>query len=188
MSATTPTRAAMDVRYILRRTVAYLIDVTILMVAVQGFQWGLMTLTGGFPFEWLTARNNGWLIYGWVFATVSVPIWFYFLLQERSPRRATLGKRLLGLRVASVTDRPLGWGQVLTRTVLKLIPWEIYHLSFMLPVPLLSDLAPSFRPGFVVGGVVLLLYLLVLVQPPRQQSIHDLVARTRVERAGSRLP
>lgn len=166
--------------YILRRLGAYIVDVTLLMVAVQAFQWGLMALTGGFPFAQLTALNNGWLIYNWMLLTVSLPIWLYFILFERSSRQATPGKRLLRLQVTSENGERPSWPQLLARTVLKLLPWEIYHLAFMLPVPLLSDPTPGFRPGFVVGAVVLLLYLLVLVQPPARQSIHDLIARTAV--------
>ncbi|WP_420643962.1 RDD family protein [Candidatus Leptofilum sp.] len=167
---------------IYRRVAAYFIDMTLLLVMVQGFQWGLLAVTGGFPFETLSMLNNGWLIYGWVLLTVSVPIWLYFVLSERSGWQATLGKRLMGLHVMSTTGEKASWRQLLGRTVLKLLPWEVFHLAFMLPIPLVNDPNSAFRPGFVVGYVVLLLYLLVLVQTPRQQSIHDLIMGTVVEK------
>lgn len=180
MNLSLSTQIQPDSRTIFRRVAAYFVDVTLLMVLVQGFQWGLLALTGGFPFDTFVALNSGWLIYGWVLLTVSVPIWAYFVLCEHSRWQATPGKRLLGLKVSSASGEKAGWWQLLGRTVLKLLPWEIFHLTFMLPVPLLSDPAPAFRPGFVVGFVVLLLYLLVLWQTPRQQSIHDLIAETVV--------
>lgn len=180
MNASITTHKLTDTEYIFRRSVAYFVDVSILMVAVQGFQWGLSFLTGGFPFNWLAEQNNGWFIYGWIFCTVSLPIWLYFIVLERSGRQATPGKRLLGVHVVSTTGEKAGWGQAVGRTALKLVPWEIYHLTFMLPVPLLSDPAPAFRPGFVIGGVVLLLFILVLLRSPHRQSIHDIVAGTRV--------
>ncbi len=167
---------------IVRRVVAYFVDITLLALLVQGFQWGLLTLTNGFPFDKLTELNSGWLLYGWVFLTISVPIWLYFIFFEHSSRQATPGKQLLGLWVTTVTGEKANWRQLLYRTVLKLIPWEIFHLTFMLPVPILSDPAPAFRPGFIVGFVVLLLYLMVMPHTPRQQSIHDLIAETVVER------
>ncbi|WP_420632214.1 RDD family protein [Candidatus Leptofilum sp.] len=167
-------------RAIYRRIVAYFIDMALLLLLVQGFQWGLLVVTGGFPFEMLAALNNGWLIYGWVLLTVSVPIWLYFVLSERSRWQATLGKWLMGLQVTSVAGGKASWRQLLGRTVLKLLPWEIFHLAFMLPIPLMNDPNPAFRPGFVVGYAVLLLYLLVMVQTPRQQSIHDLIMGTVV--------
>lgn len=180
MKLSLSTQVQRNSQAIFRRVAAYFIDVTLLMLLVQGFQWGILALTGGFPFDMFVALNNGWLIYGWVLLTVSVPIWAYFVLSEHSRWQATLGKRLLGLKVRSTTGENAGWRQLLGRTVLKLLPWEIFHLTFMLPVPLLSDPAPAFRSGFVVGFVLLLLYLLVLWQTPRQQSIHDLIAETVV--------
>ena len=38
-------------------------------------------------------------------ATVSFPVWLYFLLMESSRRKATLGKRLLHLEVSFLTAR-----------------------------------------------------------------------------------
>ena len=180
MKLSLSTQVQQNSQTIVRRVAAYFIDVTLLMLVVQGFQWGLLAVTGGFPFESMAALNNGWIIYGWVLLTVSLPIWAYFVLSEHSHWQATLGKRFLGLQVRSAAGEKASWRQLLGRTVLKLLPWEIFHLTFMLPVPLLSDPAPAFRPGFVVGFVVLLLYLLVLRQTPRQQSIHDLIMRTVV--------
>ncbi|MEM7112309.1 MAG: RDD family protein [Chloroflexota bacterium] len=170
----------LDKRYFFQRIIAYFIDVTLLTVVVQGSQWGLFTLTDGFPFTRMAEINSGWLIYGWVFLTVSLPIWLYFIWGERSARQATLGKRLMGLKVVADSDEKPSWQQVFSRTVLKLIPWELFHLAFMLPVPLLNDPTAAFRPGFLMGFVVLILYLLVLVQTPRRQSIHDVIARTYV--------
>lgn len=168
--------------YTARRIAAYLVDVTVLMILVQAAQWGLLALTGGFPYRQLDQMNNGWLIYGWVLLTVSLPIWLYFIIGERSSWQGTPGKRLLGLRVVSEGDAPVQLGQAVTRTLLKLVPWEIYHLAFMLPVPLFNDPNPAFRPGFLVGAMVMALYLLVLLRTPWRQSIHDLVARTAVIR------
>lgn len=98
-------------------------------------------------------------------------------------RRATAGKRLLGLQVASTSGEKAGRRQLLARTILKLLPWAIFHLTFMLPAPLHSDPRPVFRPGFIIGAVVLGLYLLVLFQPPGTQSTHDIIARTAVSRS-----
>ena len=161
---------------------AYFIDVTLLMIVVQAAQWGLFVLTDGFPFNRMAAINNGWLIYGWVFLTVSIPIWLYFILQERTPRGATIGKRLLGLALYSENGEKAQLNQIITRTIIKLLPWEIFHLTFMLPTPILNDPNAGFRPGFIVGFLVLMLFVLVLIHPPQRQSVHDLIARTVVEK------
>ena len=168
----------------IRRVTAYFIDMTLLTIAIQAAQWSLFALTGGFPYTRLGETNNGWLIYGWVLLTVSLPIWLYFVLFERSQRRATPGKRLLGLQVIAPDNHKATLGQLWSRTLLKLVPWEIFHLTFMLPIPIMNDPTAAFRPGFLVGFVVLGLYLLVLVRTPAQQSIHDLIAKTRVVKSG----
>ncbi|VAW30843.1 hypothetical protein MNBD_CHLOROFLEXI01-4120 [hydrothermal vent metagenome] len=173
-------RHQVDSQLIFRRVTAYFIDITLLMIAVQGFQWGLSALTGGSPFKNMAALNNGWLIYGWLFLTISLPIWFYFALSEHSSRQATLGKRLMGLQVVSLTGEKASWGQLFGRIALKFLPWEIFHLTLMLPVPIMSDPNPTFRPGFIIGFALLMFYSLVMFQTDRQQSIHDLVTQTVV--------
>ncbi len=170
-----------DSQLIFRRVAAYFIDMTLLIIWVQGFQWGLFALTdGGFPFENMVALNNGWIIYGWLFLTVSLPIWFYFALSEHAKWQATLGKRLMGLQVVSVTGGKASWRQLFGRIGLKLLVWETFHLTLMLPVPIMSEPNPAFRSGFIIGFVMLLLYVLVMLRTDRQQSIHDLIAHTLV--------
>ena len=165
---------------IYRRIAAYFIDVTLLTFVVQGAQWGLSALTGGQPFAYFEAVNSGGLIYAWILATVSLPIWLYFILSERSIHKATIGKRLLGLQVISENESKASTGQLISRTVLKLLSWEIFHLTFMFPVPLLADPTAAFRPGFIVGFLVLALYVLVMFRTAPGQSIHDLIAKTAV--------
>lgn len=169
-------------KIVVHRFVAYFIDMTLLMIAVQSVQWGLFILTDGFPFNQLALSNSGILIYGWVFLTVSIPIWLYFILQERSVHHATIGKRIMGLVVESQNGEPANLGQIISRTVIKLLSWEIFHLTFMFPTPLVNDPSAGFRIGFVVGYLILILYVLVLIQTPLYQSVHDLIARTVVRK------
>ena len=171
-----------DFQLILRRIGAYFVDVTLLMVLMQGAQWGLFVATGGFPFNQIAAANNGWLIYGWVLLTVSLPIWLYFVLQERTARRATLGKRLLGVQVTAVSGQAATTTQLLARTILKLLLCEMFHLAMMLPTPLFAEPNPAFRPGILIGWVLFLLFVAMMFRMPRQQSIHDLIAGTVVEK------
>lgn len=169
-------------KIVARRIGAYFVDTTMLMFAVQGAQWGFAAATGGFPFTQLAATDNGWLIYGWVLLTVSLPIWLYFVLFEYGRRQATPGKRLFGLRVVSEGGEKPSLGQLWSRTLLKLLPWEIFHLTFMLPTPMTgpNGSTSDFRPGFLVGCIVMGLYLLMMIRTPALQSIHDLIAKTVV--------
>lgn len=163
---------------IIRRLAAYAIDIAILATAVMAFQFGLQAITGGFPANQL---KTGPQIEAWVLATVSLPTWAYFSLMERSSWQASLGKRLLGLRVADTQRNRIGFGRALLRTIVKLIPWEITHLSLMLPTPLWSEVvSEDLRPGLIVANVLLVLYIAVAILTPRKQSVHDLIAGTVV--------
>jgi uncharacterized RDD family membrane protein YckC len=154
------------------------VDIAILAGAVLASQFAIQAITGGFQ------QNNlktGVQIETWVFATVSLPTWAYFTLTEGSRWEATLGKRLLGLRVVNAQGGRAGYGRALLRTVVKLLPWELTHLSLMLPVPMWSEGASaSIRPGLIVANALIVVYLATALLTPRKQSVHDLVAGTLV--------
>jgi len=81
--------------------------------------------------------------------------WLYFALQESSAAQATLGKRALGLAVATVDGRRIGFGQATGRffgKILSAIPLNL---------------------GFVAAAFT-----------DRKRALHDYVAGTVVERRG----
>jgi uncharacterized RDD family membrane protein YckC len=116
--------------------------------------------------------------------TISLPIWLYFSFSEISAHQATLGKRLLKLKTL---DRDSGkkviFGQAILRTVVKLAPWEIAHLTNNLPIPMWYDPNPGFRIGFVMILLLITLYIILVFVNREEQSLHDLVAGTRVVRS-----
>ena len=107
-----------------RRIGAYVIDVTLAAVILVGAQFLLSRITNGFPFNLLT---TGLRIETWVILTVSLPTWLYFAYFESSEHQATLGKRLLKLRVTDTNQQPIGFWRAFIRTLIKLIPWELTH-------------------------------------------------------------
>lgn len=156
--------------YLARRAAAYLLDVALLAGAVLFIQSALRVLGAGLP-----PTALGWQVEAWVLATVSLPVWLYFIAWEHS-RGATLGKRLLSLRVANARGGRLSLGQAALRTILKLLPWELTHLTLLLPSPMWSDPNPGFRFGLVAVYALLGLYLAVAALTPRRQAVHDLAA------------
>ena len=89
-----------------RRLLAYWIDITLLYAVLVGVQLGFASLTDGVVADWLGDRL--FLLWVWIFLTISLPIWLYFILFESGPRQATLGKSLLGLQVTDVVGNRLG--------------------------------------------------------------------------------
>lgn len=102
--------------------------------------------------EFLVARNLRALlrVRAAQLATFLLPIG-YFLVLERSRRQATLGKRLLGLQVATIGGRRMSWLRALFRQSCKFLE-------------------------LLIGGLG---YLLAAFNP-RGQAFHDLLSRTIV--------
>lgn len=162
---------------LVHRLAAYLVDILLLFAAILITQFGLEALTGGWPLRWLT---SGPRIQGWVWLSVSLPTYLYFALSESSARRASLGKRLLGLQVTDLAGKRIGFGRALLRTIVKLIPWEVTHLSLFLPTPIFLDGQGGFLPGLITANVLIVVYLAVVVITAGKRGVHDLVASTMV--------
>jgi uncharacterized RDD family membrane protein YckC len=167
---------------IFRRIFAYAID-ALLVFAV--FVW----ITQAFVFAPIREGlfgSDDWFQSGWkteiyTMVTISVPVWLYFGLFEISSWRGTIGKRLLNLRtVDEKTRKRIGPAQATLRTLLKMLPWEIAHLSNNLPVPMWYDPDPGFRSGFAVVPLIGLTYIVLVLATEKRQSLHDLAAKTVV--------
>ena len=165
-----------------RRLLAYWIDMTLLYAVLVGLQFGFIALTGGVVNNWITAQHIGLLSWGWIFLTISLPMWLYFILNERGARQATLGKSLLELKVTDLHGNRLTGVIATWRTVCKLAFFEIGHLSFLFPTPLFDEPDPSIRVGIVIVIALMLVYFVVTLITPRHQSLHDLIAKTLVVR------
>lgn len=162
-----------------RRALAYALDALLLFVAfpllLGAIFYLIFYLTIGL--EW---TRDGFLFWAFVFCTVSLPFWLYYSLCESSPRQATIGMRVLRLRVIGVEGERINFGRALLRTVVKLLPFEINHLVMFLPTPIWNDPSQDFRVGFAVVGALIVIYLATMILTRRKQSVHDLAARTIV--------
>ena len=168
-----------------RRLVAYWLDITLLYTAIFGLQFGFAALTNWTVANWLAATHNSFLIYTWIVFTTSALMWLYFILLESAPRQATLGKRLMGLKVTDMSGNRLTVKRAVLRTAAKLAFFEIGHLSFLFPTPLFREANPPFRVGFAVVIALMGIYFLTTLITPKSQSIHDLLIGTVVLRNGA---
>jgi uncharacterized RDD family membrane protein YckC len=129
--------------------------------------------------------RSGWNAELYTLITISLPTWLYFAFLEASPWQATVGKRLLKLETLEKGRRDrLSFLQAFIRTLIKLAPWEIAHLTNNLPVPLWYDPNPDFRAGFILVPLLLVIYIVVAFVTPDRQSVHDLLAQSLVIRRG----
>jgi uncharacterized RDD family membrane protein YckC len=165
----------------LRRGLAYLIDVLLMFAGFVLTQWIIfvpMRMALGIPEE---AFQDGWFTEGYTLLTASLPIWMYFSWMERSRWQATVGKRWLGLQtVDAVTGDRVRFGQSFFRTLIKLLPWELAHLTNNLPTPIWYEPNPGFRAGFALVPILITVYALLALFTKKNQSLHDLITKTIV--------
>ena len=174
-----PPSETQDAAGLLPRAAAFLVDVTLLAAAIQAVHWSLYFATEGSRELLESPRALGLFL----LVTVTLPCWAYFALTEASARRATLGKRLMRLGVSDAYGARIGLGRSLFRNAVKLVPWELTHVTLVYPTPVFLEAAPQrFRVGFLVVYGLIGLYLGAAMMTRRSQSVHDLAAGTYVHR------
>lgn len=104
---------------------------------------------------------------------------------ESRGKGATVGKRLLGIHVKTADGEVLTFTQALSRTIIKLLPWEIAHMVINLPTnawinPATGVVDPAnavmgpFRSGILLSVYLLAFAYVVLAwRSPQKQSLHD---------------
>lgn len=166
------------------RIIAYLIDALLVYFVFVVISQNLIFV----PIRQMISGSEQWFVSGWkteiyTLLTISLPIWLYFGLCEISPWRATIGKRILKLQTLDqVSQHRITVGQTIIRTVIKMLPWEIAHLTNNLPIPIWFDPNPGFRFGFVLVPLLAMIYFAMMLIMKNNQSLHDLIAKTIVVR------
>lgn len=108
----------------IRRLLAFAIDWLIFALWGSSLFLIVMLVTGGDP-----PRPSGpWKAQAIGFLAVTLPFTLYFALCECSRRRASIGKRVVGLRVSRKSREQLSFKRALLRNAIKFIPWECGHM------------------------------------------------------------
>lgn len=159
----------------LKRLLAYWLDFTVLSLSLIGIQYFLYIVTSGFPFNYL---DTGLKIIVWVFASMSLPVWCYFIFFEVK-RKRTFGKMLLKLEV-STAGNTITFKQGFLRTFIKLLPWELTHIIVLYPVPWWSGQEVSNFHLVLIPNVLMVIYIAVLFLSGGNKGLHDYIAKTEV--------
>lgn len=186
MSGNSPTESAMhspapsppappDATLLWRRVAAYLLDVALLFALLAPLAFLVKRLTGFMP-ETPAATWRLQLL------EFSLPSWCYFALADASARGATLGKRLLGLRVVTAAGGRVAPGRALARTALKLLPWELSHFAAFGLGERFGELTLLQSSGLVVANLLAIAWLLLALTSRGATGAHDRLVATRVER------
>lgn len=126
------------------RFAALIIDSVILFVGslLVGVVIGVVLGAGGTDKQAIEAIAN---LVGLVLG------WLYYAVQESSAAQATLGKRLMGIRVTDLEGAPISFGRATGRYFAKLL-----------------------------SGCILLIGYIMAAFTPRKQALHDMIASTLV--------
>ena len=154
-----------------------MLDWIVLFVVLVAPQGVIALIWDSWP---LNDLDNGWLAWGWVVLTVSIPSWVYFTLSDSSGRGATVGKRVMKLAVRDERGGELSRSRALLRTAVKLLPWELTHVMIFLPEPFGEVLTPFKTGMIVVVNGLLLIWLLAPFMSSSRRAIHDIAAKSEV--------
>jgi len=165
-----------------KRGLAYLIDCfLILLYAVTLFNLSLL-INESWPY--FHHLHETYLIRHLVsFSTLTLPALLYFVFMEFSKKRASLGKLAMNIEVRSVKDKYPSPKALLLRNCIKLLPWEIAHLTYQLyPDFFLTGEVSSagLYIGFSGSYGLLFLYIFLIFFRKDGRTIHDLFSHTRV--------
>lgn len=112
------------------------------------------------------------------FFSLTLPIFLYFYLSEKSSYKATLGKRVMKLKVTSST------GSLFLRNFLKFLPWEIAHIGVYQVV--FYDQQQLDTPIWVwslliIPQIIVLGYVLSASRLKGISSFYDKISNTRIK-------
>ncbi|HSU16349.1 RDD family protein [Longimicrobium sp.] len=158
-----------------RRVLAYCADVSLLFAVLGPLSFAA---AGALDVDAWTGPEV-WLAAVLVF---SIPTWTYFTVSDASRGGATLGKRLLAVRVAGDGGGRVPPSRALARTAVKLLPWEMVHLFGFLLSPVPGEMSPLQTAGLAAANLLALAYLAATIRTRGERAPHDRVARTHVER------
>jgi uncharacterized RDD family membrane protein YckC len=148
------------------RAGALIIDVIIIVTALVIFQLTMVWIAGGLMdgtgFGAGSGSQGAREFLAIIMALIAFAAWYgYFLVQELGPRGATLGKRLVGIRIAARGSARLTPEAVIARNLLRDI--EIFYPLIALLV--LTVLAQTGQDIGILGWVLTGWFLLFLLFP-----------------------
>jgi uncharacterized RDD family membrane protein YckC len=166
----------------IKRGVAYLIDCFLILVyAVILFNVSLF-INQVWPY--FHHLDNSYLIRHLVsFSTLTLPAILYFGFMEFSKKRASLGKLVMKLEVRPVDTENLSLKKMLLRNAVKLLPWEIAHLTYQLNPEIFTTGEVSSSVVFIGFGFsysLLFTYMLIVFLRNDGRTLHDFWTNTQV--------
>ncbi len=110
----------------------------------------------------------------------SLPAWLYFTISDQSTHGATLGTRLVKLRVSGIKNKPVSPWRALLRTAVKLLPWEMVHFFGFALSSDFFQLTVVQTVGLFLANVLTIFYAILFLFTRGRRSVYDFAAQTVV--------
>lgn len=155
-----------------KRTVSFLLDELILFPIFIITAILLIVIFGTplTPFE----------LYLRAITSFSLPFWIYSVITDSSKNGQSLGKRKMKLRVVKQTGERLTVPHALGRTAIKLIPWELSHLTFFGFMEDWGSFSMLQFISMIILYVLMFTYIVIAVKNKGERGVHDIVVKTKV--------
>lgn len=156
----------MDPAIPIRRLAAWMVDQLIgfIISFICGLFIGFFTVVFGISKE---------AIYYFITSSVyALAVYIYFVYFEQSHYQATLGKKLLRLKVVELDDYRMSFGRSVVRCLFSALPVVAYNIfKFYMGASI----------SLVVFVVLLMIWLLPIFFTKEKVCLHDLLSKTRVK-------
>ena len=147
---------------IVKRGLAFLIDYIFIIIYAVGLFFASPFINSLLPIVLSSKTPIANQTLG--FITLTLPVFLYFYISERSNKAGTFGKRILGLQI--VNSESNGSKKILLRNILKFLPWEVahfgvhflfYHDQQQSPLPIWNWLL------LIVPQIVVIFYIITII-------------------------
>ena len=112
--------------------------------------------------------------------TMIVPVFLCSIVAEASKNHATIGKRKMKIRVASVNHEPVQLWQIIIRNVIKYLPWQCAHMLIFRGFAFDWELPLLWLILLIIADVLPFIWIATIVFGKDHRGIHDLLAKTVV--------
>lgn len=166
---------------LIKRILATLIDFSLVLV-YEALLFGVSyTIQLKYPFDGLLASPFKAQLLS--FFTLTIPLFCYYFFSEKGIHKATLGKRMMKIKVQKAGDRQRN-SSILTRNLLNFIPWEIAHTGvYQIVFFSIHQQEIPMWVGFLLGipQLIMLIYIISILLSKGKGSVYDKLANTQIE-------
>jgi len=161
-----------------KRFIASVIDFGIIAVYATLLLLGTIFISSVFDWKFNPNPYLGQLI---DLITLTLPVIMYSYLTEKSKWKGTVGKKLQKLSV--VTDHNKSAKNILTRNILKYLPWVFAHTGVHWTIYYTANnIEPPLWTWFflITPQLVVIAYVISIISSKGQKSIYDNIAKTKI--------